>query len=72
MKTVSVDLNAITKEGWIRTRISNFNDRPEVGEHCFIYQLEDDILGLAEIMEINENTGLVYLKVFWETLDDKR
>lgn len=67
---VEVNLNAVTADGLIRVRASDMSRQPEVGQRIRIYNLDDEIEGLATVSRINPRTGLAYLDVAWDSLTD--
>jgi hypothetical protein len=67
---VKVNLNALTREGFIRVRSSHFNRPPRVGSRVTIYEPDEEVEGDARVARFNPRTGLVYLEVAWESLHD--
>jgi hypothetical protein len=65
-----VNLNAVSADGAIRARASDFVRLPRIGAAVLIFEPTDEIEGSATVARLNDRTGLVYLDVAWESLRD--
>jgi hypothetical protein len=70
LQRVPVDLNALTRDGLIRVRLSRFQVMPRVGDHVTIYEVDEEIEGEARVARVEPQIQLAFLDVAWESLHD--
>ena len=68
--SVRVNLNAITADGLVRVDGADFDRPVEAGWLVRIFEPVDEIEGYATVARVNDQSGLVYLDVAWESLRD--
>jgi len=67
---VRIDLNARSRDGYVRTRLSRADGPIVLGDDVVAYEPDDRIAAPARVRRIDHDRGLVYLSVDWAQMDD--
>lgn len=69
LPNVAVDFNA-RSAGSVRVRQSKASGPLEVGDAVLVYEPDEGLHGLAVVNRVDEERGLLYLDVDWDTVTD--
>lgn len=67
---VNVDLNAVTPDGQLLVRVSDFSRYPVQGALVGVLETGQELKGVAHVARVSDSSGLVYLDLDWESLQD--
>src|SRR5689334_7702440 len=67
---VQIDLNARSRDGFVRARLSRADGPVVLGDEIVAYEPEDRIAAPALVMRVDRERGFVYLDVDWAKMDD--
>jgi hypothetical protein len=68
---VQIDLNARSRDGYVRARMSRARGPLVAGdENVIAYEPEDRVAAPARVIRIDPNRGFAYLDVNWAKIDD--
>ena len=67
---VQIDLNARSRDGYVRARLSRADGPLVVGDEIVAYEPEDRIAAPALVKRLDLERGFVYLDVDWAKMDD--
>lgn len=68
-RTITVDLNARSKNGWIRVRTRLLGREAQTGDLISITDIDRTTTGEAELAEIDSRKELAYLNVDWTSFE---
>jgi hypothetical protein len=67
---VQIDLNARSRDGYVRARLSRADGPLVLGDEILAYEPEDRIAAPALVKRVDYDRGFVYLEVDWDQMDD--
>lgn len=68
---VRIDLNARSRDGYVRARLSRASGPVVTGdEHVIVYEPEDGVAAPARVIRVDHERGFAHLDVRWQEMDD--